>query len=374
MERRKFQQNDYMESSWGAGATGLSTTKDGYLTGRICVTGAGVFKYYGEGGKVRYRLRSVDEVRKATEGLNNIPLTLRHPKELVNTKNFKQNAVGFTGSDASFDGLNCFVTVTVTDENAIRAIRDGKVKAVSCGYESFINEDSGNWQGSDYDQVQEGIEYNHVAFVMEGRAGDGVKFRLNDSVELYGEKVFNINHKDNAMRKIQIDSVEYEADEAVIGAYKKAQQDVAEKQKALDTVTAERDAAKALCDKKDKEIEALKASQKDEAEIAKRVDARLALLKVADEKGVEKASEMDDKSIKAAVIGKAFEGVSLDGKSDDYVQAMFDAACASKSKTADNSIDAHKGVQGDSKDYSSDESVNSARDAFLKRMRGEGEK
>ena len=175
-------------------------------------------------------------------------------------------------------------------------------------------------------------------------------------------------------RKIQIDSVEYEADEAVIGAYKKAQQDVAEKQKALDTVTAERDAAKALCDKKDKEIEALKASQKDEAEIAKRVDARLALLKVADEKGVEKASEMDDKSIKAAVIGKAFEGVSLDGKSDDYVQAMFDAACASKSKTADNSIDAHKGVQGDSKDYSSDESVNSARDAFLKRMRGEGEK
>lgn len=374
MARQKFQQNDYMESSWGEGATGLSTTKDGYLTGRICVTGAGVFKYFGDGGKVHYRLRSVDEVRKATEGLNKIPLTLRHPKELVNTKNFKANAVGFTGTDASFDGLNCFVTVTVTDEDTIKAIREGKVKAVSCGYESFINDDSGCWQGSDYDQVQEGIEYNHVALVLEGRAGDGVKFRLNDSVELYDEKNFNINKKDNAMRKIQIDSVEYEADEAVIDAMKKAQQDSADKQKALDSMTAERDAAKALCDSKDKEIESLKKSQLDEAEITKRVNARISLLKVADEKGVEKASEMDDKAIKAAVIGKAFEGISLDGKSDEYINAMFDAACAAKSKTADNSFDAHKGVLGDSKDYVSDESVNSARVAFLKRMRGEGEK
>lgn len=375
--KTKVQSNDYWESGWGLGSTGLSTTKEGYLQGRICVTGAGVFKYYDENGKIRYRLRSVDEVSKATQGLNSLPLTLRHPKELVNTKNFKDVAVGYAGTDATFDGLNCFVTVTITDDEAIRAIREGKVKAVSCGYESFINDDVGVWQGSDYDQVQESIEYNHIALVLEGRAGDGVKFRLNDAVELYDEKNFNSNErKDNAMRKIQIDSVEYEADEAVISALKTAQKDSAEKQKALDTVTAERDAAKALCDEKDKEIKAIKDAAASQ-DFKSMVKARIALEKVADEAGIEKASEMDDKSIKAAVIGKAFEGVSLDGKSDDYVQAMFDAACNKgfkKGAQVDNSLNGDKITNKDSKDYQSDESVEASRNAFAAKMRGEGGK
>lgn len=376
-QRTKVQSNDYMESGWSLGATGLSTTKEGYLQGRICVTGAGVFKYYDETGKVRYRLRSVDEVRKATAGLNSQPLTLRHPKDLVSPKNFKDVAVGFAGTDADFDGLNCFVTVTVTDEAAIRAIREGKVKAVSCGYESFINDDSGTWQGSDYDQVQEGIEYNHIALVLEGRAGDGVKFRLNDAVGLWDVQKDSNNQqrKESMQRKIQIDSVEYEADEAVIDALKKAQKDSADKQKALDTVTAERDAAKASCDEKDKKIKALEDAAASQ-DIKSMVKARIAIEKVADSAGIEKAEEMDDKAIKAAVIGKAFEGISLDGKSEDYVSAMFDAAVAKgfKNGQADNTLDADKIVNKDSKEVCSDESVDAARNAFAKSMRGEGDK
>ena len=378
MDKKKVQSNDYMESSWGVGATGLTTTKEGYLQGRICVTGAGVFKYFGDGGKVLHRLRSVDEVSKATDGLNGIPITLRHPKELVNTKNFKSVAVGYTGTDASFDGLNNYVTVTITDEEAISAIREGKVKAVSCGYESFINDDTGTWQGSDYDQVQESIEYNHVALVREGRAGDGVRFRLNDSVELYdGNEFTQTNNKESAMRKIQIDSVEYEADEAVIDAMKKAQQDSAEKQKALDTMTAERDAAKALCDEKDKKIKALEDAAAS-VDVKSLVKNRLQLEKVADAAGIEKASEMDDKEIKAAVIGKAFGGISLDGKSDDYVQAMFDAACSKgfgeKKPQADNKLDGDKIVNQDSKETFTDESVEASRLALAKRLSGEGDK
>lgn len=381
--KTKVQSNDFWETKWTEGSTGLSTTKEGYLQGRICVTGAGVFKYFDEGGKVRHRLRSVDEVSKATNGLNGIPLTLRHPKELVNTKNFKSVSVGYSGTDATFDGLNNFVTVTITDEAAIKAIREGKVKAVSCGYESFINDDSGVWQGCDYDQVQESIEYNHIALVLEGRAGDGVKFRLNDAVEFYDGKDFNNNNnqqRNNAMRKIQIDSVEYEADEAVIDALKTAQKDSAEKQKALDTMTAERDAAKALCDEKDKKIKEINDAAA-ALDVKSLVKDRIALEKVADSAGIEKASEMDDAAIKAAVIGKAFEGISLDGKSPEYVQAMFDAAvskgfgsASGKSGQVDNSLNGDKIVNTDGKDYQSDESVeNSCRD-FAKRMRGEGDK
>lgn len=375
MSKLKVQSNDFYESGWGVGATGLTTTPEGYLRGRICVTGAGVFKYYDEQGKVRFRLRSVDEVNKATAGLNGIPLTLRHPKDLVSTRNFKDVSVGYTGTDATFEGgLNNFVTVTITDEKAIQAIRDGKVKAVSAGYVSFIEDDSGNWQGSEYDQVQKGIEYNHIALVLKGRAGDGVKFRLNDSVELweYEKDYININKEDH-MKTIQIDSVDYQADEAVINALKVAQGDSAAKQKALDAMTAERDAAKSQLDAANKEIASLKEAAKDEKAFAEKVNARIALLKQADEAGVEKAAEMDDKSIKVAIIGKAFEGVSLDGKSDDYIQAMFDAACKGKKKSADNSLE-NKNVNQDSKEVCSDESVEASRLAFAKAMRGEGDK
>ena len=375
MSRLKVQSNDFYESGWGVGATGLTTTPEGYLRGRICVTGAGVFKYYDEQGKVRFRLRSVDEVNKATAGLNGIPITLRHPKDLVSTKNFKDVAIGYTGTDATFEGgLNNFVTVTITDEKAIQAIREGKVKAVSAGYVSFIEDDSGNWQGSEYDQVQKGIEYNHIALVLEGRAGDGVKFRLNDSVELWEyEKDSNNNNKEDHMKTIQIDSVDYQADEAVINALKVAQGDSAAKQKALDAMTAERDAAKSQLDAANKEIASLKETAKDEKAFAEKVNARIALLKQADEAGVEKAAEMDDKSIKVAIIGKAFEGVSLDGKSDDYIQAMFDAACKGKKKSADNSLE-NKNVNQDSKEVCSDESVEASRLAFARAMRGEGDK
>lgn len=375
MNKLKVQSNDFYESGWGVGATGLTTTPEGYLRGRICVTGAGVFKYYDEQGKVRFRLRSVDEVNKATAGLNGIPLTLRHPKDLVSTKNFKDVAIGYTGTDATFEGgLNNFVTVTITDEKAIQAIREGKVKAVSAGYVSFIEDDSGNWQGSEYDQVQKGIEYNHIALVLEGRAGDGVKFRLNDSVELWEyEKDSNNNNKEDHMKTIQIDSVDYQADEAVINALKVAQGDSAAKQKALDAMTAERDAAKSQLDAANKEIASLKETAKDEKAFAEKVNARILILKQADEAGIEKAAEMDDKSIKVAIIGKAFEGVSLDGKSDDYIQALFDAACKGKKKSADNSLD-NKNVNQDSKEVCSDESVEASRLAFAKAMRGEGDK
>lgn len=377
MSKLKVQSNDsFYETGWGVGATGLTATPEGFLRGRICVTGAGVFKYFDETGKTRYRLRSVDEVSKATAGLNGIPLTLRHPKELVSAKNFKDVSVGYTGTDATFEGgLNNFVTVTITDEKAIQAIRDGKVKAVSAGYVSFIEDDTGVWQGSDYDQVQKGIEYNHVALVLEGRAGDGVKFQVNDSVDLweYEKDSININKEDH-MKTIQIDSVDYQADEAVINALKVAQGDSAAKQKALDAMTAERDAAKSQLVAANKEIETLKAASKDEKAFAEKVNARILLLKQADEAGVERSAEMDDKAIKCAIIGKAFEGVSLDGKSDDYVQAMFDAACkGKKKKSADNALD-NKNVNQDSKEVCSDESVEASRLAFAKAMRGEGDK
>ena len=55
---------------------------------------------------------------------------------------------------------------------------------------------------------------------------------------------------------------------------------------------------------------------------------------------------------------------------------MFDAAVAKgfKKGQADNTLDADKIVNKDSKEVCSDESVDAARNAFAKSMRGEGDK
>lgn len=97
-------------------------TPEGYLTGKLCVTGAGVFRYLGDDNKFVGRLRSVDEVKKATESINCKPVTLRHPSTPVTLDNVDKLQVGMSANDASFDGLNNWVTITVTNKDAVDAI------------------------------------------------------------------------------------------------------------------------------------------------------------------------------------------------------------------------------------------------------------
>lgn len=368
----KFKDSDFSPSM-------LHRTEEGYLTGRIRCTCSGVFRYLGTDGEYVRVLRSDTEVGDPSSVMsaNSKPVTLQHPKDMVNAGNVKKYEVGFTGTDAEFYDGHLWLTITVTDPNAIEAIEKGEVAAVSMGYDCDLTDNDdplNNWRGTEYTKEQHNIRYNHLALVYAGRAGESVEIAIGDSIDAN----FNIKtqRKDNAMRKIQIDSVEYEADEVVINAYKAAQKDSAEKQKAIDTLTAERDAAKALCEQKDKEINALKDAAAS-IDVKSMVKDRLALEKVADKAGIENAAEMDDGAIKAAVIGKAFDGISLEGKSADYVQAMFDAACSKdfkKDVKVDNSLDGDKITNKDSKDFMSDESVEDSRNAFAKRMRGEGDK
>ena len=202
--------------------TVFTRTPEGYLTGKIRVTGAGVFSYRTAEGLKR-RLRPVTEVsaQDSISTLNCKPVTLLHPMEDVSPENAKKLQVGFTANDASWDGLNAYVTMTITDADAIREMLDGHVRAVSCGYDAELYKDSGNWQGVDYDEVMKNIRCNHIALVREGRAGDGVRFRIGDSSDF--DRIFCENENarqragENTMgRKFIIDGAEYEADEKVI--------------------------------------------------------------------------------------------------------------------------------------------------------------
>lgn len=328
------------------GATGFSTTEEGFLQGRVCVTCAGVFPYRGEDGKVHFRYRSVDEVSRATASLNNKVVTLLHPNELVNITNVNKVNMGFSGGDATFEGdSECFVTLTITDAKAIKAIRDGKVKAISCGYTCEIEDSAGNYHGSEYDQCQKNIKYNHIALVAAGRAGDCVNFTLNDSAEeIYKlfEQTKTKPNEDNTMKKLVIGDCQYEVDESVASAFSAMKKELEGAKDSCEKAIAERDSLKASLDAKDAEIASLKASVLDDKAIAEKVKARAALEKVAADCGIEKYEEMDDKSIKCAVIAKKLPTFSLEGASDERISIGYEASLSVQTKQADNSLENHQ--------------------------------
>lgn len=311
----------------------LRRTPEGYLTGRIRVTCAGVFRYLGEDGKTIVRVLRPESEVGAPESVvtaNSKPVTLQHPKDMVNAGNVKKYEVGFTGTDAEFDGIDLWITVTITDPKAIEAIEKGEVAAVSMGYDVQsveVNEDPlNNWRGTEYTHIQHGIRYNHLALVYAGRAGESVEIAVVDSFEIFKtNKTGYTPAKDSAMKKIIIDGAVYECDEAVaakVAGLEKQLADSAAAHKAeLDKVTAERDAAQA-------EVKTLKESAKDEAEIARLVDEKIKLVDTAKKYGCEVKAEDSAIDIKKAVISKAFgDKMDLKEKSAEYVSVAFDSAC-----------------------------------------------
>lgn len=321
---------DFRETCWET--SGLALDERGHLVGEIVCTGAGVFSYYDENGKEVKLLRSIDDVKAATPGIADLPITILHPDEDVTEENIDRLKVGTIGHEVVFDGLNNKIKVDIDDPKAIELIQKHKLRAVSMGYDCKVVKDSGNWQGVDYDGRQTEIDYNHMALVAAGRAGDGVNFRVRCGDSADFSKFFK---EEKHMKKTTLrDGSIVEIEESVFDELKfykdesKSFKDAAdENQRTIDTVTGERDAAKASLSKAEKDLADYKAKALDEKEIDSRVNARIALIKVADEAGIEKASEKSDKEIKTEIIAKAFDGIDLEKKSDDYIAAMFDAAC-----------------------------------------------
>ena len=376
----------------------LHKTPEGYLTGRICVTGAGVFRYLGDDHKFVGRLRDRDQVKAATDSINCKPVTLQHPNQPVNLDNVGDLQVGMSANDASFDGLNNYVTITVTDKKAVEAIEKGEVKAISMGYRCSIVDHDGVWQGSHHDQEQKDIVYNHIALVKNGRAGDQVRFTVGDSAEFAdffdmadpeeGEKkptedrnehqdgqpvIVNdgkagpeVNLKDNnhnqeqSMKTIQLDGVDYQADEKVIEALQAAQNDAAEKLDEIHTLLS-------AVDEKDSQIADLqekldKANDEiDESVIDDAVNAKLAILDAARAAGIECDSSDDVSELKRKVIAAAFDGIDLESIEDEAsINALYMSANKALADRAEKG-DCGKGGKGGKKSPASQ--LDGARDS-----------
>lgn len=386
-------------------------TSEGFLRGRAIVTSIGVFTYKRADGTVQRELRLPEEVfsLKTLNSMKLKPVTLNHPTELVTSDNADKLQVGSLGDNPSWtkewehrnweevtDGINCAIDMIITRKDAIDAILNGK-QALSMGYtcDLEIAEPGATWCGIEYDFIQRNIRYNHCAIVDSARAGDNAKIELRaDSDDAVLEDiVIKTDGGTNMLKKINLDGIDYEAEESVIKALNaekaradKAENDACETKKSLDKkvadfekkvtefekriseLEAEKDTAKEKADSAEKELEELKKTSMDSKKMDEMVNAKIDLLHNAEKAGVEVKSDMADSDIKKAVIAKVFPNAKFDGKDEVYVQARYDATIEILAERADNK----------SRQFTSDlppvehADENDARERMIQRLKNHG--
>lgn len=384
-------------------------TAEGFLKGRAIVTSIGVFTYKRKDGTIQRELRLPEDVF-SIETLSSMklkPVTLNHPTELVTSDNAEKLQVGSLGDNPSSttqwdssmpltDGINCAIDMVITRKDAIDAVLNGK-NALSMGYTCDLEQaqPGATWCGVEYDFIQRNIRYNHCAIVDSARAGDNAKIELRaDSDDAVLENIVTkTDGGETMLKKINLDGIDYEAEETVIKALHsekeradKAEKDACETKKELDKaisdakkakdelekklseVEAEKDTAKEKADGLEKEVEELKKTSMDEKKLDEAVKAKMELLHNAEKAKVEVKEDMSDMDIKKAIIVSAFPNANFDGKDDVYIQARYDATVefisekndgATRQVTSDLPPESH----ADEKD---------AREKMIQRMKNHG--
>jgi uncharacterized protein len=171
-------------------AAEVRITPDGYMvaTPRVARTGIQVYKGYevGRDDMEDVRIyRPPDEVfnKKAMSTLAWRPITLDHPYESVNSKNWKEHSVGQSSGEVARDGEFIRVPLSLMDSAAIDAVQQGKAQ-LSVGYGARLLWDGGTTpDGERYDAVQTRIRANHIAIVSAARGGSRLKIGDGDSCE-----------------------------------------------------------------------------------------------------------------------------------------------------------------------------------------------
>jgi hypothetical protein len=273
--------------------------------------------------------------------LHGVPLTIDHPAEKVTPENAKALTVGNI-SGISTDSYRVYADITITDKEAIEAVKNGK-RALSCGYTCDTEQKQGVWMGVEYDAIQSNIKYNHVALVDRGRAGDDARIRFDgfDAVltkDLGKERRNQQPKEDKNMSKIRLDGVKgtFNADEEVIDyvarlakELEEAQAEVAKITKELETevakAKAEADAEKELKEQVAQELTELKEQLP--AMVEAEVKEQTALIEVASKADVEIKADMTAKDLKTAIVLKVFPKADKEAlKQDAYLQARYDGA------------------------------------------------
>jgi len=148
--------------------------------------------------KLYQLLRDPEELRKAAPTANNLQLLYKH-KPVSAADPSKELTVGSTGTDAVFEPPYLYNSLVVWDKDAINGIETNAQKELSAGYYYRADMTPGTYEGVSYDGVMRDIRFNHVALVVDGRAGSDVV--VGDSMENLNMSKKNYLSRKAAMAK-----------------------------------------------------------------------------------------------------------------------------------------------------------------------------
>lgn len=336
-------------------------TPEGFLRGRAVICTTGIYTYRNADGTETRELRLPEEVyaKAFLDSLRLKPLTLDHPEEMLTAENVRQFQVGNLGDnpsepwDGSSDMYNLSIDMVIQDAEAVRAVLENRKRGLSVGYSCDLEPATPGavWCGQPYDYIQRNLVANHVALCETPRAGDTARIRL-DSADAILVPTAALAAGDNAradhgatdaagaqvreedgmaMKKINLDGVEYEAEAKVIEELTRAQKALsdlgpkAEKadalQAALSKAEGQRDALADEIKKLTERVKELESSRMDAAALKE----LLAVRDVAAKFGITLTDETDVVELKKKVILAASPKAVLDGKDAAYIAARYDA-------------------------------------------------
>ena len=122
--------------------------------------------------RIYYGWRNAEELEKALPTFNGVPLLIKHKFDSAKKPNTELR-VGTVGTSAKWEAPFITNALSVWNEDAIKAIEDGSLRDLSCGYTYEPDFTAGTTpDGIAYDFVMRNIACNHVALVQNGRATD----------------------------------------------------------------------------------------------------------------------------------------------------------------------------------------------------------
>ena len=312
---------------------GVRRTADGYLVANARVARTGIQLYTAaeigltdrDPNSIVRVYRSEDEVfnQDSLRSYAHRPVTINHPPVAVDASNWRDHSVGQTGDEVARDGDFVRVPLVLMDEDSINRVQDGQ-RQLSMGYACQIEMKDGTTpDGEKYDAVQKNLRMNHLAVVALARGGSKLKIgdktsqetqRMADpittqTVLVDGLQVLCTDQSAVAINTLQERLSAQATDHAIAIAAKDST--IAEKDKALGA--------------KDAEIETLKGQVLSDADLDKLVAARATLVDAAKRHAPDlKTDGLSNSDIRKAVVKAKMGDNFVDGKSDDYVQGLFD--------------------------------------------------
>jgi hypothetical protein len=330
-------------------------TPEGFLRVYATVSRVGELKYRNADGSERIEVLSREELfrKDSLDSASMKPITLLHPPEPVTPGNAKDYMVGMNSHRLIQDGDFLQVVATITHQDAIAAIENG-TREMSAGYSVTVE------QRTDGKYEQRDRRYNHFAIVPRGRAGGDVRIHMDAddfawqverepspeklsedarpmALISVGKRNYNVDGDDaprlaDAVAKLHDRIDELESQASTLGSEKSAAEDkLTAAQEELTTTKATLETAQGELEGTKAKLDAAENTRTDADAIASEVQARLDIWsQVLPAFRADNAEFAPDYSksvaqVKRDYLSHANPELKLDGKSDEFVEGLWEA-------------------------------------------------